>query len=201
MKTKIITIGRQFGAGGIEIGRVLAEKLGIPFYDKELIAEAAQKSGLSESFVSAHDEVPTSGLIYSFAMNLYGIGGKPVELLAYEAQVASVRNVAEKGSCVIVGRAADYILKDEYDVISVFVTAPFERRVKHIMARDGLNEKEAERKIERMDKQRAAFYNSISDSKWGMAASYDLCIDSSKITHETAADIIRFFFDSPSRNA
>ncbi len=188
--TRIITIGRQFGAGGIEIGKEIADMLGIAFYDKELIAAAAEKSGLSESFVSAHDELPASGLIYSFAMNVYGIGGKPVELLAYEAQVASVRNVAQKGSCVIVGRGADYILKDEYDVVSVFVTAPMEVRVKNIMQRDGLTEKEAEKKIERMDKQRASFYNSLSDSKWGNAATYDLCIDSSKISYRTAAELV-----------
>ena len=130
-KTQIITIGRRFGSGGRVIGKCLAEKLGIPFYDKELITAAAKQSGLCDSFLQNFEETPTSSLMYSLVMNAQNGGfymGKPIELVAYEAQINAVREAAKNGPCVIVGRCADYILKDDYDVVSVFITASPEYR-------------------------------------------------------------------------
>ena len=124
---RIITIGRQFGAGGRSVGKLVANKLGIDFYDKELIAEAAKVSELSDKFITHMDEQHTSSLLYSLILHAQTPGifgkGKPIELLAYDAQIASVKAVASKGPCVIVGRAADCILWDEYDVMSFFLTA------------------------------------------------------------------------------
>ena len=197
-KTRIITIGRQFGGGGSEIGMELAEKLGIRFYDKELLAEAARQSGLSESFVRGFDEISASGLLYSMAMNVRGgafYGGKPVELMAYEAQVASVRSVAEKGECVIVGRGADYILRDDFDVVSVFITSALPYRIGRVMKREGLSAKDAAQKIARMDKARASFYNNLSDKRWGDASAYNLCIDGGSVAVEDAVELIIKYID------
>ncbi len=171
MKTQIITIGRQFGAKGRSIGKKIADELGIGFYDKELIAEAAKQSGLSEKILHNFDETSSTSLLYSIVMNaqsknLFG-GGKSVEQLAYEAQIESVKNVAKAGSCVIVGRAADAILADEYDVFSIFITAPMKDRIAHVAERDEISEKEAESKIIRLDRARASFYNGVANKKWG----------------------------------
>lgn len=191
---KIVTIGRQFGAGGRTIGKELAERLGVSFYDKELIVEAAQASGLSRQLLNNLDEQHIGSLFYSVVMNaqsrnLFG-GGKTLEMLAYEAQIASVKNVAEKGSCVIVGRAADCILRDSYDIVSIFVTAALPERLARVARRDALSEAEAAKKIERLDKARASFYNGFSDRKWGEAGSYDLCINAGKVGDSAAVELI-----------
>lgn len=194
---QIVTIGRQFGAGGRSIGKELAARLGVGFYDKELILEAAQASGLSHRLLDSMDEQHTGSLLYALVMNAQGKNlfgaGKPVELLAYEAQIESVRCVAERGPCVIVGRAADCILRDAYEVRSIFVSAPLDNRVRHVAKRDGISEEEAARKITRMDKARASFYNGFSDKRWGEAASYDLCLNLGRISEAAAADLIERF--------
>ena len=198
MNTKqIITIGRQFGAGGRTSGKELARQLGVDFYDKELIVEAARSSGLSHRLLDSMDEQHTSSLLYSLVMNAQGKnlfgGNKPLELLAYEAQIASVKNVAEKGPCVIVGRAADCILRDLYDIVSIFITAPLAERIRHVAARDGISEEEAARKIARLDKARASFYNGFSEQRWGEARSYDLCINIGRVGEAAAVEVIRQF--------
>ncbi|MGN0667364.1 MAG: AAA family ATPase [Huintestinicola sp.] len=189
----IITIGRKFGSGGRVIGRIVADKMGISFFDKEIMTEAAKKSGLCDKFVESLDERPTNSLLYSLVMNgqngLYGFT-KPVELMAYEAQFDAVRSVAAGGSCVIVGRGADYILRDDYDVFSVFITAPAEVRIRTVAQRESITEKEAAQKVKRVDKSRAAYYNTLTESRWGSADTYDLCFNSSLITPEEAADMI-----------
>lgn len=195
MSTKqIITIGRQFGAGGRTIGKELACRLGVDFYDKELIVEAARSSGLSHRLLDTLDEQHTSSLLYSLVMNAQGrnlfSAGKPLELLAYEAQIASVKDVAEKGPCVIVGRAADCILRGSYDVVSIFVSASLPDRTAHVSRRDGISEEEAAKKIARLDKARASFYNSFSDQKWGEADSYDLCIHLGRVREAAAVELI-----------
>lgn len=196
---QIITIGRQFGAGGRSIGKELARQLGIGFYDKELIVEAAQASGLSHRLLDNLDEQHAGSLLYSLVMNAQGRnlfgGGKPLELLAYEAQIASVKNVAEQGPCVIVGRAADCILRGSYEIVSVFVTAPLPDRIAHVSNRDGISEEEAAKKIARLDKARASFYNSFSDQKWGEAGSYDLCINAGRVGENAAVDLIRQYLN------
>lgn len=189
---RMITIGRQFGAGGRSLGRKLSERLGVSYYDKELITKAAEAAGISEKFVSGVDEIPAGSLLFAIAMNAQTgrlfQGGKPMEQVVYEAQVAAIRNVAEKGSCVIVGRAADCILRPAYDVISIFVSAPVEIRIKRVAERDNISDKDAKDKINRLDHARASYYNSFSDRIWGAASSYDICLDSSKISMDYAAE-------------
>ena len=191
-KTRIITISRQFGGGGRGIGMALADRLELPFYDKDLLAELAKKSGLSDLFSQGYGESSVGSLLYSLAMNVHTpyFGGRPAELMAYEAQVAAVRNAAEKGPCVIVGRGADFILRGEYDVVSLFITSALSYRVGRVMQKEGLSASEAAQKIERMDKGRASFYNNLSDKRWGDASAYNLCIDSGSLREEDAVSLI-----------
>lgn len=198
-KTQIITIGRRCGSGGRIIGKTLAEKLGLPFYDKELITEAAKQSGLCDKFMENFEETPTASLLYSLVMNAQQGGfymGKPIELVAYEAQINAVKAAAAKGSCVIVGRCADYILKDDYDVVSVFVNASKEFRAARVMEMDKISEKDALAKLARVDKARASYHNYHADTKWGSSDSYELCIRSDNISFEAAADLIDFYIKS-----
>lgn len=190
--SKIYTIGRQFGAGGRSIGKRLAQHLNIPFYDKELIAEAAKTSGLSNQVLSNMDEKHMSSLLFSIVMSVQNKNmtpeNRPVELIAYEGQISAVKNVAEKGDCVIVGRAADCILQDEHDVTSFFICAPIGKRIKHVSERDRITEHEALEKIKRLDKSGESYYNSFSEQKWGHAESYNLCLSTAGISED---DVLR----------
>lgn len=193
MSQRIITIGRRYGSGGRRIGRLVAEKLGLPFFDKEIITRAAKESGLCDEFMENFEQTPTSSLLYSLVLNAQNgafFGGKPVELVAYEAQINAVRSAAAGGECVIVGRCADYILKDEYDVASFFITGPLDWRVKNTCEWDGISEKEALAKMNRIDKARASYHNYHADTKWGAADAYEVCLSPHKMTFEHAADII-----------
>lgn len=188
--SKIYAIGRQFGAGGRSIGKRLAQQLNIPFYDKELIAETAKASGLSDQLLSDMDEKHMNSLLFSIVMSVQNKNmtpeNRPVELIAYEGQVSAVKNVAEKGDCVIVGRAADCILQDNHDVTSFFICAPIEKRIKHVSERDKISEHEALEKIKRLDKSKESYYNSFSEQKWGRAESYNLCLNTAEISEDDA---------------
>ena len=192
-----ITIGRQFGSGGREIGRKVAEALEIPYYDKELLAVAAEESGLSHQFLESYDEKPTNSFFYSLVMGqqnlLSGPHGVTVEQLAAKAQREAVQSVADKGSCVIVGRCADYLLRDRPGLIRVFLCADWDWRVKHVMARDGVTEKEAEEKMRKLDKARASYYAFHTDRKWSAAETYDLCINTSRKGIDGTAETILHF--------
>lgn len=192
-----ITIGRQFGSGGREIGKKVAQALGIPYYDKELLAVAAKESGLSHEFLKNYDEKPTNSFLYSLVMGqqnlLSGVQGATVEQLAAKAQRDAVLSVAEKGSCVIVGRCADYILRDKEGLVRVFICAEHDARIRRVCQRDGVSEKEAEEKLRRLDKARASYYSFHTDRKWGAAESYDLCINSSLRGTDAAAELILQF--------
>ncbi len=198
-KTRIITIGRRCGSGGREIGMKLAEKLGLPFYDKEIITSAAKESGLCDSFMENFEQTPTASLLYSLVMNAQNGGfymGKPIELVAYEAQINAVRAAAAKGPCIIVGRCADYILKDDYDVVSVFITASPEYRARRTAEFDGTDIKEARQKTIRMDKARASYHNYHAETKWGASDSYELCINSERLSSDDAAELIVKYINS-----
>ena len=176
----VITIGRQYGSGGCEVGQKVAQMLGIPYYDKELLAVAARESGLSDSFLEEYDERPTRSFLYTMVVNPQaGINsinhGKTVEEMAYEAQREALYHVAEAGPCVIVGRSADYILRKKYNLISVFISGEMDFRIQRVMEKENLTEAAAEKKINRIDRARASFYNGYSDERWGDAATYDLC--------------------------
>ena len=195
MEKLIITIGRQFGSGGREIGKRVAASLGIPFYDKELLAVAAKESGLSAQFLEDYDEKPTNSLLYSIVvgqshMLMNGNGRISVEQMASRAQRDAVESVAAKGSCVIVGRCADYILREEPGLVRVFVSASTEDRIRHICERDKMSEDKAADKLRRMDKARKSYYSFHADGDWGEASNYDLCINVSRFGSEKAVETI-----------
>ena len=185
----VVTIGRQFGSGGRILGKTVAKKLGIDYYDKELLFEAAKKAGVSEEFFKKSDEKFPKFLngIFSFSM-----GYNPYTFYAgstsisddnlYRAMSELIHSLAEKSSCVIVGRSADYVLRDHPRCINVFVHAPIEERVKRIMARgDSLTPQQARSLAEKTNKLRANYYNFYTDKTWGDAKTYDLTIDSSQM--------------------
>lgn len=193
----IITIARQFGSGGHEIGRRLAEKLGIPCYDKELLTHAAQASGLSEEVIAYFDEKPTSSLLYTlstgaYAMNETGLMNysMPVNQQVFQAQFDAIRSLADKGACVIVGRCADYVLQNYPYLVTVYIHADLERRIARVSEHDGITAQEAKTRITRSDKKRANYYNFYSGKKWGAASYYDLCINTHSVSYENAIDLI-----------
>ncbi len=198
----IITIGRQFGSGGREIGRRLAERLGIPFYDKELLTHAAQESGLSEEIMAYFDEQPTNSLLYSLSTGMYSMGEigvanytLPVNQQVFQAQFDSIRALAEQGACVIVGRCADYVLEKYPCVVNVFIHADLQKRMERVAEYDNVSLAEAKSRISKSDKRRANYYNFYSGKKWGVAGTYDLCINSSVIGYDNAVDLIAAFVE------
>lgn len=190
----IITIGRQYGSGGREIGVRLAEKLGVPFYDKELLKKAAEQSGLCEALFDSYDERPAS-LLYSIAMDSYIIskpGGNEdtLEEQVHLAVVKAIRQAAEQGGCVIIGRCADWVLEGNPRLLSTFIYAPLEKRIERVAQRENLSVEKARTMIQRTDKCRAAYYEYDSNKTWGAVDSYQLCLDSSCMGLEAAVDIL-----------
>jgi cytidylate kinase len=179
----IITIGRQFGSGGREIGLRLSQKLDIPFYDKELLRKAAEKSGLCEKIFENFDERPKS-LLYSIAMDSYmfslpGAGvTDSLEQQVYLATFDAVRHIADQGPCVLIGRCADYALGDRPNVLRLFIDAPLESRIAAVKEREKLTEEKARSMIAKTDKRRASYYEYYSSQKWGAVDSYDFCLNS-----------------------
>ena len=195
----VVTVGRQFGSGGREIGKLIAKGLGIAYYDKELLTEAAKSSGVNADFFEAADERTPSffSSLWSFntgySSGAYFTGDTPLSNDSiYKAQSNVMMELADRGPCVIVGRTADYILRNYCKVVSVFIHASMEARIARIIARgDCDNRKDAEAMAEKKNKLRAEYYNFYTDKKWGDAQSYDLCIDSSLFgAQETAQTII-----------
>jgi len=180
----VIAISRQYGSGGHEIGRKLAKKLGIKFYDKGLLAEISQQSGVTQNLVEYYDEMPSRSLLFSLAMDAYpmSFAEVPLNQKIYQAQVETIKNIAEQESCIIIGRCADSILSESPNLISVFIHADMETKIKRIMSRDGLTKDKARDKIIKTDRKRASFYNFYAmEKKWGEANSHDLTIDSGKL--------------------
>ena len=195
MKT-IITIGRQFGSGGKEIGIRVAKELGIPFYDKELLSEAARTSGLCEKIVENFDERPKS-MLYSIAMDSYslalpGVGvSESLEQQVYLATFNTIRRIAEEGPCVMIGRCADYVLQDNPNHLSLFIHAPMEARIQRVCQRQNLTEEKARQLITKTDKRRAAYYEYYSSKRWGALDSYHFCMDSSHLGMSGTVELIR----------
>lgn len=186
----IITIGRSYGSGGRTVGKLVAEKLGIAYYDSELLEIAATNSGLSRKFLESVDEKAIkSSMIYSY-VGFESDQYNRIENVANRAQREIIEKVAENGACVIVGRRADQILKDKKELFRVFITAPLQSRTERVKERDGLTEQASLQKIKKVDKERAAYYNQQSNARWRQADNYDLCIDTDKIGIEQAADLI-----------
>ena len=195
MKT-IITIGRQFGSGGKEIGIRVAKELGIPFYDKELLQEAAKKSGLCEKIFENFDERPKS-LLYSIAMDSYmfslpGAGaGDSLEQQVYLATFNTIRHIADEGPCVIIGRCADYALADNPNHLSLFIHAPIEVRVDRVARRQKVSPEEARKLIIKTDKRRASYYEYYTSKKWGAVDSYDFCLNSNYLGLGRTVELIQ----------
>lgn len=198
MKNFVITIGRRFGSGGRALGRILSEKLGVPFYDKELLLDAAKKAGMSAEFFERNDErVPQflSGIIpFSFGVNPmpWYVGTTSIsDDSLYHTQSEFILDLASRQSCIIVGRSADYVLRNHPGHISVFLTAPMQACVDRIIERrECLSRSEAEQMARKVNNLRANYYNFYTDKTWGEASSYDLCIDSSRLSMPRIADLV-----------
>lgn len=193
----IITIGRQAGSGGREIGEKLAQYFNIKYFDKELLTRAAKESGFCEEMIQLHDEKPTNSFLYNLVMDTYSFGynsstfvDMPISHKIFLAQFDTVKKIAQEGPCVIVGRCADYALSEYDNVIKLFIYADEEDRIKRVMKTYGLSEKESRDRILKTDKQRQSYYNYYSSKKWGKAESYDLCINSSLLGIEGTEKLI-----------
>lgn len=194
-KRLIICIGRQHGSGGRQVGRLLAERLGIDFYDKRLLEEVARTEHLSIEELERHDEKSLSLTSLGFPMGLrnpyvpeYDAGFYVLSDRIYQSIAKQILSAAERGSCVIVGRVANEILKDDPDMISIFVHASEEERIRRVMETDEVGEKDAKRIIKKTDRNRENYHNYYGTHKWGDAASHDLAISTSKFGIEGAVD-------------
>ena len=193
MKKRIITISRQFGSGGHSIAKAVAERLGIAFYDNNLITEVAKQSGLSEEFIRENEEYAShsSSFLYQLAMSTAGTYGYPsVYQKLYEAQTKVIEEIANKEACVIVGRCADYILKDRKDCLHIFVHADNEHRAKHILEKYGPTEKTTAQRIKDKDNKRRNYYRFHTDREWGVAANYHLALDSGALGEALCVELI-----------
>ena len=176
-KNRIVTISREFGSGGRTIGRKLAEELGVPCYDSELIGEIARESGFAEAYVRRAEESSPSGWAGALFSTNRAFGPTNEDYL-WEVQRRVILELAEKGPCVIVGRCADYILRDEPNVLKVFVHAPLDQRIRRAREEYGAAEDNLESYVIRQDKARAAYHNYFAAGRWGQSREYDLCVNS-----------------------
>lgn len=188
----VISVGRQYGSGGREIGKYLARQLGYDFYDSEMIREIAQITGYSEDYISRREESLTHSLFYDLVNQMYGYSPEkesPKDAI-FEAQSKVIQQCASKGDCVIVGRCSDYILRDMDNCLSLFLHAPLETRTKRIMHIQHLDDKKAKAEIEKTDRRRAENYRHYTHRIWGQADHYDLCIDT-RLGKEFFLDAVR----------
>ena len=193
MSNTIITIGRQYGSGGREIGEKLAEKLGYGFYDQHLIELAAEKGNYDPKRLEEVDEKKANVWLYSVPVEAHAISGmgKPINDLLFSLQTEVIKQIALKASCVIIGRCADSVLKEEKKLYSVFIYADLPSRIQRVMARQGVSEKEAAELIKKTDKQRSCYYNFYSDKRWGHRDSYHISLDSGRLGVDTCVEILR----------
>ena len=196
----IITIGREFGSGGREIGEKLAEKFGIKCYDKELLKRAAKDSGMCTELFENHDERPTSSFLYNLVMDTYSFGystsayvDMPISHKVFLAQFDAIKKIADEGPCIIVGRCADYALAEYKNCIHLFIHGEMEKRIARIQEKYSLTPEKAKEMIIKKDKQRANYYNYYASKKWGQAESYHLSVDSSVLGIDGTVELITQF--------
>ncbi len=195
---RIVTITRQYGSGGHEIGELLAEKLGIGFYDKELISIAAKESGISPEVFEAADEKAGNSLLYSLSVGLYNygngfsssMGDLPVNDQLYILQHKIIKEKSESENFVVVGRCADYVLKDKENVVKIYIYADLESRINRAVERKDIEPARAKQAVLKADKNRANYYSFYSGQKWGQVDNYDLCINTTNLSAELAAELI-----------
>ena len=190
MAKRIITISREFGSGGRFIGEEVAKKLGIAYYDKNIIGQIAEKSGLSPEYIQENAELSPKKGLFAYAFSGRDITGKSVEDMVYEAQRNIILDLAEKEPCVIIGRNADYILKDRDDVLNVFIHGDMPEKIKRITGLHNVEEKEAVKMMADTDKRRRTNYNFYTDQNWGKASNYTLCLISSQLGYDRCEMII-----------
>lgn len=193
----VITIGRQFGSGGREIGMMVAVRFGIKCYDKELLARAAKDSGLCEEVFEHHDEQPTNSFLYNLVMDTYSFGynsssyvDMPVSHKVFLAQFDTIKKLADEEPCIIVGRCADYALSERDNLIRIFISGDEETKTRRIMERFDVTESQARDMCIKKDKQRKSYYDYYATGKWGNVNTYDLSINSSVLGLEGTADLI-----------
>ena len=193
----ILTIGRQYGSGGREIGEKLAELLGYKIYDNEILSAAAESSGYSEGAVSQYDERPGSSLIYSLYMTTTAASSAgdmlPMNQKLAFAQFDVIRNMAKEDNCVFVGRCADYVLKDRNDLVSIFIHASPENRRRRVVDNYGVPEESVDKVIRKQDKQRKEYYSFFTHRDWGAATNYDLCIHSDFLGIDGTVEVLAAF--------
>ena len=190
MAKRIITISREFGSGGRFIGEEVAKKLGIAYYDKNIIGQIAEKSGLSPEYIQENAELSPKKGLFAYAFSGRDITGKSVEDMVYEAQRNIILELAEKEPCVIIGRNADYILKDRDDVLNVFIHGDMPEKIKRITGLYNVKEKEAVKMMADTDKRRRTNYNFYTDQNWGKASNYTLCLNSSQLGYDRCEMIV-----------
>lgn len=190
MAKRIITISREFGSGGRFIGEEVAKKLGIAYYDKNIINEIAEKSGLSPEYIQENAELSPKKGLFAYAFAGRDVTGKSVEDLVYEAQRKVILELAEKESCVIIGINADYILKDRDDVLNVFIHGDTPEKIQRITRLYNVEEQKAVKMMVDIDKRRMANYNFYTNQKWGKADNYTLCLNSSQLGYDRCEKII-----------
>lgn len=208
MKT-VITIGRQFGSGGREIGEKVAEYFGIKCYDKELLTRAAKESGFCEEMLENHDERPTNSFLYNLVMDTYSFGyntshfvDMPISHKVFLAQFDAIKKIASEEACIIVGRCADYALSDMKNCTHIFIYGNEDVKIERIMKKYNLDAAKAKDMIVKKDKQRQSYYNYYSSKRWGKADSYDLCINSSVLGIEGTANLmIQYVQDFENKNS
>lgn len=193
----IITIGREYGSAGREIGYKVADYFGIKLYDKEMLARAAKESGICQELFETHDEKPTSSFLYSLVMDTYSLGysagsyaDMPINHKVFLAQFDTIKKIASEGPCILVGRCADYALEDFDNVLSVFIHADMNARIRRIARIYDLTDAKAKERIVKTDKQRSSYYNYYSNKKWSDADSYNICLDSSVLGIDGTAEAI-----------
>lgn len=198
----IITIGRQYGCGGREIGKALSERLGIPFYDRELIEYASNQSGINAEVLEQYDERATNSLLYSLSISSYSYAGAamsapqmPLNDQLYISQSEIIKKFADEGPCIILGRCSDYILRDRNDVLNVFLHADIDVRVDRIVNKLGIPKSKAKDLIKKTDKRRASYYNYYTHQKWGDLKNFDLSINS-KVGVEKVVSLIESYYKS-----
>ena len=197
MKNLIITISRQYGSGGRQIGQQLAKELNIPFYDKEIIDLAAKESGLAADFIRGQEQQLTQSLLFSivtnFTSNSSAFNPNMLSLSdqVYLAEAKAIRSLADKGSCVMVGRCADWVLEKDYDVLRVFVCGPIEARCKRAVEEYGDKAENIQKTVQTIDKQRARYCQHYCDKAWEDAENYDLCLNSGTISLAQCVAIIK----------
>lgn len=190
MKNRIITISRQFGSGGRTIGKEVAEKLGIPCYDQELIEKTAQQSGLAEEFVADQGEYTAHGSWFVNALNPRTMDGLSTQDYLWTIQRRIILDLAEKGPCVIIGRCADYILQDKADLLKVFIHSDIKNRAERIVNMYGDTDIAPEKRLRNKDKCRKAYYQFYTDMEWGNAENYHVSLDSGKLGIEKCVEVI-----------